>query len=174
MDRPFFIVSAFGATERNDLVGRTGAPQNSVRLMRPTRSGSPRWVAVVIVAVVLGYAWIAAGLRPFTTPENLLVAVPIIGVGLLAARRARTGPERPHLVDAPSRRRGSVVWVALAVGFAVWELNALFSSPRDDHPTLSSIADWIMSVHVGRAALFLCWLALGAALALRPTRPVDR
>jgi len=174
MDRPFFIVSAFGATERNDLVGRTGAPQNSVRLMRPTRSGWPRWVAVVIVAVVLGYAWIAAGLRPFTIAENLLVAVPIIGVGLLASRRGRTGPERPHLVDAPSRRRGSVVWVALALGFAVWELNALFSSPRDDHPTLSSIADWIMSVHAGRAALFLCWLALGAALALRPTRPVDR
>jgi hypothetical protein len=102
------------------------------------------------------------------------VAVPIIGVGLLAARRGRTGLERPVLVDAPSRQRGSLVWVALFVGFAAWELNALFSSPRDDHPTLSSIADWIMSVHAGRAAVFLCWLALGAALALRPTRPVDR
>jgi hypothetical protein len=174
MDRPFLFVSVFGATERNDLVGRTGASANAVRLMRPTRSGSPRWMVLVTIAVALGYAWIAAGQRPFTTPENLLVAVPIIGVGLLAARRGRSWRERPLLVAAPSRRRGSLVWVALAVGFAVWELNALYSSPRDDHPTLSSIADWIMSVHAGRAALFLCWLALGAALALRPTRPVDR
>ena len=131
-------------------------------------------MVLVTIVVALGYAWIAAGLRPFTTPENLLVAVPIIGVGLLAARRGRAGSERPVLVDTPSRRRGSAVWVTLAVGFAAWELNALFSSPRGNHPTLSSIADWIMSVHSGRAALFLCWLALGAALARRPRRSVDR
>jgi hypothetical protein len=173
MGRPFFVISACGATERNDLVGATGAPASAVRLMPPTRSGSPRWVAITTAGVALAYAWIAAGLRPFTAPENVLVTLPIMGVGLLAARRGRPGPERPVQVDSPSRRRGSVVWVTLAVGFAVWELNALFASPRHDHPTLSSIADWMMSVHAGRAAVFLCWLALGFALALRPTRQVD-
>jgi hypothetical protein len=125
--------------------------------------------------VVLAYAWIAAGLRPFTAPENLLVAMPIIPVVLLAARRNRSRPDatRPRLA-ASRHRRGAAVWVALAAGFAVWELSALFSSPRHDHPTLSSIADWIMSTHAGRAAVFICWLLLGAALALRPTRASQR
>ena len=51
-----------------------------------------------------------------------------------------------------------LVLVALAVG---WELAALFSSPRADHPTLSTITDEIMSVHPGRALVFALWLALG-------------
>ena len=39
---------------------------------------------------------------------------------------------------------------------------------RADHPTLSVIADDIMSVHVGRALMFLLWLTLGWLLVKRP------
>ena len=56
-------------------------------------------------------------------------------------------------------------WSSLAVG---WELLAYFSIPRDDHPTLSVIADEIMSVHVGRALMFLLWLVLGWLLVRNP------
>ena len=55
--------------------------------------------------------------------------------------------------------------VALAVG---WELVALFSSPREEHPTLSTITDEIMSVHPGRALVFALWLALGWLLVTSP------
>jgi hypothetical protein len=59
------------------------------------------------------------------------------------------------------------IWLALlALAFA-WELGAFFSSPRADHPTLSVIADEIMSVHAGRALLFLLWLGLGFLLVVR-------
>jgi hypothetical protein len=67
-----------------------------------------------------------------------------------------------------------VLWITALVVLASWELLALFSSPRDDHPTLSYLADRIMSTHVGRSIIFLAWLLLGAALAVRPSRPVQR
>jgi hypothetical protein len=130
------------------------------------------WPAVaIVVAAVVAYAWIAAGLRPFTWPENVFVALPMIPVVVLAARRNR--PSDP-MAPARSPQRGTIVWAGLALAVAAWELGALFSSPRDDHPTMSSIADWIMSVHAGRAAMVGAWLLVGAALALRPKRGTSR
>ena len=108
-----------------------------------------------------------AGLRPFTDPENVLVALPIVAVVVLAARRGRSNPD-PAYRSAPAPH-GAVVWAGLASAVAAWELIALFSSPREDHPTLSTIADWIMSVRVGRTVLVIVWLALGLALARRPS-----
>jgi hypothetical protein len=124
------------------------------------------WLAIVGALALIGYAWVVAALRPFTDPENTLVALPIIAVLLLAARR---GPSPSDPATQPTPAHGAIVWAGLVGAIAAWELIALFSSPRDDHPTMSSIADWIMSVHVGRAALVLVWLVLGVALARRPT-----
>jgi hypothetical protein len=134
------------------------------------RRRSPAWFAVI--AAALGYAWIAAGLRPFTTPEEVFVAVPIVPVVLLAAWPRRSASEEIEMaVITPPRQRGAVIWIALFAAAAAWELLALSSTPRDDHPTLSSIADRVMSTHPGRAAVFALWLALGAALVYR--RPRD-
>src|SRR3954451_8668551 len=139
----------------------------------PDQTARTFWpFALLVGAAVLAYAWIAAGLRPFTDPENLFVVLPMIPVAILAARRNRptavsrsaTGVRRPRWV---------FVWVVLAVVLAAWELLALFSSPRDDHPTMSYLADRVMSTHPGRTAMFLVWLGAGAALALRPSRPLD-
>ena len=130
--------------------------------------------ALVVGAGVLAYAWIAAGLRPFTDPENLFVVLPMIPVVILAARRNRPAAAVPPAGWEIRPQRWALVWVALAVVLAVWELLALFSSPRDDHPTMSYLADRVMSTHPGRTAMFLVWLGAGAALALRPSRPLDR
>ncbi len=73
-------------------------------------------------------------------------------------------PERTPAADPA--QRGTAVWVMLLAVLIGWELLALFSSPRHDHPTMSSVADTIMSVHVGRAAMFAVWLAAGAGLAM--------
>jgi hypothetical protein len=81
--------------------------------------------------VALVYSWFAAAFRPFTWPENLAVAIPVL-----------------------------LVLVA-------WELTAYFSSPRHDHPTLSTVADDIMSSHPGRTVMFGLWLALGWLLFVR-------
>jgi hypothetical protein len=111
------------------------------------------------------------------------------GCDLLVDRRrvpAVHGRRRDHggdpalvvfaLAWRPSRAPATVQWSRASV--ACWlglvalaverELLAYFSTPRHDHPTLSVIADEIMSVHVGRAVMFLLWLALGWLLVRRP------
>jgi hypothetical protein len=118
-----------------------------------------------LVAAVVVYSWVAAGFRPFTTPEDVMVAIPIVLVAVAAARRRSPAVPAASEITAHVRRRGAAIWAALVAAIVLWELIALFSSPREDHPTLSSIADWIMSVHIGRAAMFALWLIGGAVIA---------
>lgn len=122
-------------------------------------------------AIVVGlvYAWIAAGLRPFTYPEDLAVALPVIPVLVATLFWRATPPPESSPATKPTER-ATVVWVALLVALVAWELAAYASTPRDDHPTLSSIADSIMSTHPGRTFVFALWLALGAALAFGRAR----
>jgi hypothetical protein len=124
-----------------------------------------RWFVPLVVVFVAVYSWVAAGLRPFTLGEEIMVAIPAILVLVAAAR-----PSPPALegTAARSSRGSAALWLGLVAIAFVWELFAYFSSPRHDHPTLSVIADEIMSVHFGRAVLFLLWLALGWLFVMRP------
>jgi hypothetical protein len=124
-----------------------------------------RWFVLLVVVVVAVYSWVAAGLRPFTFGEEVMVAIPAIAV-LVAASRP-SPPAGEHEV-VRSSRGSAALWLALVAVAFTWELFAYFSSPRRDHPTLSVIADEVMSVHLGRAVLFLLWLALGWLLVMRP------
>lgn len=63
------------------------------------------------------------------------------------------------------------MWSALVGTLAVWELAAYKASPRQDHPTLSSIADNITSGHPARAVVFALWLGLGLQLFARGASP---
>jgi hypothetical protein len=131
--------------------------------MRSSRSDHhAQWSVPLVVVAAAIYSWIAAGFRAFTVAEEIMVAIPALVVFALAWRPSRA----PATVQWS--RASVACWlglVALAVG---WELLAYFSTPRHDHPTLSVIADEIMSVHVGRAVMFLLWLALGWLLVRRP------
>jgi hypothetical protein len=141
-------------------------------VLNPLRTRISGRVALLLAAGAVVYAWIAAALRPFTLPEYLLVALPIVAVVVLTSRRLRSDPLEGH--DEVGWRRTALLWLAVLLVLITWELLALFSSPRDDHPTLSYLADRVMSTHVGRTVIFLAWLILGAALAVRPSRPVRR
>lgn len=121
------------------------------------RSYGSRWFALFVVVAVGVYSWVAAGLRPFTSPIEVMVAIPAIVV-LVAAWLSRAADE--HTV-VRSSRASAALWLGLVVLALGWELYAFFSLPRADHPTLSVIADEIMSVHPGRALIFVLWLMLG-------------
>jgi hypothetical protein len=165
----------FFTEEGNDRRARRGACDDSIMVTRTRRVSTRRRLLLAGAIAALVYAWIVAGLRPFTDPENILVALPMIPVFVLAARRRPSSPiERMRPLDGAPVARGAVVWVALFVAFAAWEVIALFSSPRDDHPTLSSIADRIMSTHPGRTVVVFTWLVVGAALAFRRSPVVGR
>ena len=66
-----------------------------------------------------------------------------------------------------SEKADAAPWAVLFGLLTAFEVAEYFSSPRRDHPTLSSIADSLMNTHPGRAAAFALWLLLGWALLLR-------
>jgi len=117
-------------------------------------------VKIAAAALVAAYAGLVAAVRPFTWPAFVLTAIPaLVIVGLSLPRMVRT--ERPAPV------RGVGLWVGLATAVVLWELVAYVQSPRDEHPTLSSMLDALESNPLARAVLFVAWLALGWELARR-------
>jgi peptidoglycan/LPS O-acetylase OafA/YrhL len=126
-------------------------------------TGQQRWsLAIPVVAVALIYSWVAAAFRPFTWPMYVATAIPIIVCLLAAFRHVPVVRDEP-----PAPRREVAVWIGLLLLLLAWELFAYFSSPRYDHPTLSTIADNAMSSHIGRAITFALWLTVGWSFFLR-------
>jgi hypothetical protein len=125
--------------------------------------------ALGLIATGLAYSWFAGGFRPFTWPMNIAVIIPVLVTAALAWIRFRIGRigRFVRIRAAAPRHAGPAVWIGLFSLLITWELIAYFSSPRHDHPTLSSITDSAMSTHPGRAAVFALWLVLGWLLFLR-------
>ena len=114
----------------------------------------------VSAALVVAYAWVTTGFRPFTLPA--LVAT--LGGGLVAiAFGQRVAPP----VASHGRVRGAWVWATLGGAVAVWELQAFLQHPRAAHPTLSSLTNDLLQSHGARAGGMLVWLAVGVWLARR-------
>jgi hypothetical protein len=126
-------------------------------------------MVVVVVAGIAVYCWLAAGLRPFTAPIDAAVAFPSALAAVLAWRSSVWESSAAVGRVAPNWRQ-TTPWAALLGLLAALEAAAYFSSPRRDHPTLSSMADAVMGTHWGRAALFAGWLLLGWVLFLRRDR----
>jgi hypothetical protein len=114
--------------------------------------------AVALVA----YGWWCTGRQPFTRGALVAVLVGAVGLLALAARHRR----RTEAVARPQATPlAIVVWCATVVAVVGWELLALFSLPRDAHPTISSLVEAATHHHVARLALYVLWLALGWVLA---------
>jgi len=117
--------------------------------------------AVVAIVVGLGYAWVASDVRTFTRPAEVLTGLPILVVGVVLLRRPRGSPG----VDDKRPVRWLAGWAVLELAWFTWEMHELFSSPRHDFPTLSSIGDDLL--HSSRGAhtvAFALWLVVGAIL----------
>lgn len=119
------------------------------------------WVPRIAGAVVLvAYAVAVASVRSFTWPALVLTAIAGIAVLVFAARRREPRERTPA-------ERGLALWAVLAIVFIAWELVAYFQSPRDAHPTISSLLDALEAHRPLRGALFIGWVALGRELARR-------
>jgi hypothetical protein len=123
----------------------------------------------LLIIAGLAYAWVASDVRTFTRPAEALTGLPILVVGITLTRRHR---ERHNPVaDKPARWLAG--WAALVLVLFGWEMYELFSSPRHDYPTISSMGDAVLrSSRVTHALAFALWLAAGAYLA-RAARPVQ-
>jgi hypothetical protein len=136
-------------------------------------------------------AAVAAFTHPFTLRADVVVAIPLVAM-LVAQiafavrarhRRSASGasaipaggqavPAGGEAVPAggPLPFRRFIPWLVMFVVVVSFELFAYFEQPRQAHPTLSSLSDDLTRWQVGKAALFLAWLALGwLFLRRRPT-----
>jgi hypothetical protein len=109
---------------------------------------------------VVGYGWWAVSLPPFSGIAT--VAVLFAGAAAMAWG-AVTHRTRPMPGDV--RRAGA--WAALAVAVGSWQLAAYLQHPREDHPTISSLANALLDSQPPRAVAFLLWLVAAVALGRR-------
>ena len=115
---------------------------------------------VVVVAAAVAYAPVAALCRPLTTPA--LVAVLLAGVPLcwFGVRR------RPRRA-LPAGRRSAAVWLGLGGLAGAFELAVRLGPDDAAHPTLSTLADPVLSTYPGRLLGYLVWLGAGVWLVSR-------
>ena len=126
--------------------------------MKPPRATVALRVAGA--AAVGAYAWWAVARPPFSTAATVAVLLAgslAVGIGALWSRSPRPAPDVP----------GWGAWAALALALALWQLGAYLQQPREDHPTLSSLANALLDSQGARAAAFLVWLLAAVHLARR-------
>jgi hypothetical protein len=120
------------------------------------------WIAV------LAYGWWNTDLEPFSDAAFRALLVPVVLLIVVAsvyrARHASDAREAATRAE-PRFRAAAVVWGAIVTAVVAWELIALRSSPRSEHPTISSLVEGLAHHHVARLALFALWISLGWTLA---------
>ena len=122
-------------------------------------------------------AAVAAFTHPFTLRADVVVAIPLVAmlvaqIAFAFRARHRRSASGASAIPAggPLPFRRFIPWLVMFVVVVSFELFAYFEQPRQAHPTLSSLSDDLTRWQVGKAALFLAWLALGwLFLRRRPT-----
>jgi uncharacterized membrane protein YhaH (DUF805 family) len=135
----------------------------------------PRRAVVVVVVGAGALAAVAAFTHPFTLRADVVVAIPLVAmlvaqIAFAVRARHRRSASGASAIPAGGRAipaggplpfRRFIPWLVMFVVVVSFELFAYFEKPRQAHPTLSSLSDDLTRWQVGKAALFLAWLALG-------------
>jgi hypothetical protein len=129
---------------------------------------------VVSVAYALG----AAATTPFTWAANVMTALPIVVVAILAVVRWPAHPDRSGGLlgeDRPRARHPYLGWLVLLAVVVGWEFaEYLWRGSRSAHPTLSSMTDAFDAHYLLEAVAFLAWLWLGVAILRAGTSAATR
>ncbi|MEU4421693.1 hypothetical protein AB0F81_13800 [Actinoplanes sp. NPDC024001] len=126
--------------------------------MDPVRHSARRRAAVA--AAVVAYALVAALCRPLT--GSALVAVLLAGLPLVLIGVWR----RPRRAE-PAGGRSAAVWLGAAALAVAFELGVWLGPDDAAHPTLSTLADPLLSTYPGRVLGYLLWLGGGLWLVTR-------
>jgi hypothetical protein len=113
-----------------------------------------------VVGLVVAYAVLAAACRPLTGPA--LIAVLAAGAPLcwLGVRR------RPRQAT-PVGARSTAVWLGLLALGVAFELGLRLGPDDLTHPTLSTLADPVLSTYPGRVLGYGLWVGSGVWLVSR-------
>jgi len=130
----------------------------------PSAEPAPRAArALVAAALVAVYGWWAVGLPPFSGTAT----VAVIGAGAAAAAWAGWHRRRSGSRAGGTQEARLAPWAVLTAAAVVWQLAAFVQRPRDDHPTLSSLANTALDSHAARTAAFVAWVIATVALVRR-------
>jgi hypothetical protein len=136
-----------------------------------------RVVGIASFWVLIAYAlWLAATV-PFSSPANILTALAIVVVVVLAIIRWPARPTRAVLLGGEDQpQHPYLAWVVLVLIIVGWELVMyLVRGSRSEHPTLSSMADAFDRYNYGLKALAcIAWLWLGTAIVRAGTPTTSR
>jgi hypothetical protein len=137
--------------------------------VRRAPSGNQRALLLGAVGIaVLAYGWWFTDLEPFSPAafRALVLPVGVLVVGAQIYRVRHSSDAREAATRAaPWFRAAAVVWSLLVTVLVGWELIALRSMPRSEHPTISSLVEESEHHHLARLALYALWLALGWTMA---------
>jgi hypothetical protein len=120
--------------------------------------GALVWATAVLVALAYG-SW-AVSLTPFSGKATAAIVGAGVAAILVGSCWRRQSPR-------DRRATGAGWWLALATVVAVWQLSAYLQGPRDEHPTLSSLANALLDTQPARTAAFVLWILGAIGLARR-------
>lgn len=131
--------------------------------------------AVAAVAVAVAYAVAASYTHPFTVGADTVTAIPLaiavvavaVAIRLRTTRTSGVAPSDRDPTPPTGTTHWSRLWAAVAVVALSWELYCYWSTPRSEHPTLSTFIDLLDSTRIGKITAFTLWLALGWYLVRR-------
>jgi hypothetical protein len=133
-------------------------------------------IAVTLVLMAV-YAWVTAGVRPFTVTSYVLVAIP--SVVFLSAYAWTGGLSRRNGDAGAYFQRQShdtslsavTPWIAVVGAAVVLEVIGLVLGGRSTSvPTLSTTIDHLLAMRWERGVLCLAWLLVGAVPLFRLRR----
>jgi len=137
-------------------------------------------LTLTLSVAALAYAWWATGVKPFTAPAYVLIAVPSLAVlstyVVLGGLSRRAGVARYYRERASgSTFKGAAPWAALLVCALLLEAVGLALGGRSHTvATLSTVSDHLLVRHWSRWLLYDLWLAVGAGPLLRLSRYLRR
>lgn len=109
---------------------------------------------------MLAYGWWAVSLPPFSATAT--AAVLLAGGAAVVSGACQPRGQRPGI----EVQRAAAWAVVVAVG-GLWQLAAYLQQPRDEHPTLSSLANELLDSQPARAAAFVLWIIATVRLSRR-------
>ena len=128
----------------------------------PLRNGHPLRDTMIGLGVA-GYAWIIAGLAPFTTKSLVGVIIPGAVLGTIAYVRPPNRIPPPEKIDI----LGMSWWLILVAGLFEWEASAFKDNSAPWHPALTTLVNPLIGPHLLKSAAVVIWLRVGWGLVRR-------
>lgn len=117
----------------------------------------------IMGAAMIGYAWLLAGMAPFSTRALVTVLLPGAALGVIAFARPPERIPAPESLDVT----GFSYWLIVIALLLEWEASAVRSGSTPAHPSLTELVNPLIAAHPVKSGAIVVWLLAGWALVRR-------